>query len=687
MGKIEFSLKRTPNSLDIPLASLRTAPLDGRDVIRIEDYSEYISSNIVDINSIITSTVDTVLNTNDIKYSVLNMTTPDIDILVTDKTYFDEKKVEYFPLWYKHTLSSAYYNKSFTTKTIKRRVRADYIESDRVFTYLTDGDNKIIVDGSLNVSVCYFANGTQIPLDKNVYDLDYTSKKLTISSDYMYIWIEGKGTSDSVRTETPVFEIIVSYDILSLDILVTPIDVSAKYIVQVYRPILSISDYFVLELYSNLPTPFHIIYKYADSANHISEMEEYTLSIPVYTFIENDSFYSVLSNMKSYDLRDKCFTLSEIVDPAFVGVNYNIHISESNSYKTYYITNNRDKISKLRVNLPRSTKYSDHWFLTLTPAKIAKYDSLGNKCTFSYLTNGVYKTITEKATIVGGNLIALSHKDPLVSRSVTGKYSGITVTRNGVSVDILYIDKNKGLVCLEDDVSRKESIYVSYSIKQTGTEIQDICFNPTEGHKYHNGNVKKNVYAICAIPTEYAGGEKTIYIKEFPKYENGRTITYTYDKLNEIINSSAAATRNPVRLAMGIPLKTKDNKIVDFYSESILYRIEILALVYLTNPLDEDGFEINDVRTYGGGYIVPKYSCYDYSLYDGEMIDLSAKLQYSIPKWIYSDLRERALEYDETIAHLSDKEARVDSIVSSKILGVLRKYSQPGTDISYEVVE
>ena len=138
---------------------------------------------------------------------------------------------------------------------------------------------------------------------------------------------------------------------------------------------------------------------------------------------------------------------------------------------------------------------------------------------------------------------------------------------------------------------------------------------------------------------------------------------------------------------MGIPLKTKDNKIVDFYSESVLYRIEILALVYLTNPLDEDGFEINDVRTYGGGYIVPKYSCYDYSLYDGEMIDLSAKLQYSIPKWIYSDLRERALEYDEAIAHLSDKEARVDSIVSSKILGVLRKYSQPGTDISYEVVE
>ena len=189
------------------------------------------------------------------------------------------------------------------------------------------------------------------------------------------------------------------------------------------------------------------------------------------------------------------------------------------------------------------------------------------------------------------------------------------------------------------------------------------------------------VYAIFMLADQYTQGSN-IVICELEKYRTGRQINYTYSILDNMINSEEPSERNEYRATMTLPSSP-----VDLLSETKLYRMEPLALVYLSNPLDNDGFMINDVRTYGGGYKKPRYSCYDNSLYDGERIDLSAKIHFTVPKWIYNDLRARALEFDEDISHLSDKEHRVDGLLHSKLTALFEKYSQLGTDISYEVVE
>ena len=668
MGKIEFKLKKSPSTYNIPLSSILVSPIDAKDVIQIDDYSYKLSGNIVDINSVVLSDVR---YDADLKSVVANVSSVDNDILITNRSYLDSSTGKYHPLWYSHTLSTPYYNKTYVKKTLRRRIRKDFIESDRIFTYLSDSNNSPIINGSIEVTRKLSAGSAYETIQPDAYSVNYSEKKIVLSNDVVII----PGTTN------PIYEIVITYEVLNLDLLVIPLNGECKYIVDVYRPILTVREYFCVEILADTLSPFRVVYKYANENGEIKERDEYTIVCPIFKQVDDSIIANTTISVSSDKTMRRMYSLNEVSQA--IGLSYNIRLSEPNMNYSYYITSNREVGTKIKLGLPINTSYKAHWYLTIPSTKVISYEVLpGNtvsKRTYDFTTSKAYKTITEKVEIIGSNLVSLSHKNPIISKTSMGSYSGIVILRNNVSVEILYVDRSSGTICLNTDVSKKEHITATYTISISDYEITNMCFNPIGSHQYHNKNTKKMAYLICTVASEYLNPSSSkIFIKELPKFRSGRAIEYNIDIVESKLNSPLFETRKEYREDMGLP--------DIFMTATELHRIEPIGLVYLSNPLDEDGFLLNDVRVYGGGTKDSGYSCYDSNLYDGESVDLSAKLHYIIPKWVYDDLRARALEYDENISHLSDKESRVDSILDSYIKSKLEKYSQLGTEFTYEVL-
>ena len=110
-----------------------------------------------------------------------------------------------------------------------------------------------------------------------------------------------------------------------------------------------------------------------------------------------------------------------------------------------------------------------------------------------------------------------------------------------------------------------------------------------------------------------------------------------------------------------------------------LIRLEPLALMYVINPLDEDGYLVEDARLFGGGTESRNRSFYDYSYYDGESTDMESYIRVHVPQYMYNDVKSRALLWDPDVIVSDNPEAMAHQKTMALIRSKVKKFSQLGT--------
>jgi hypothetical protein len=137
------------------------------------------------------------------------------------------------------------------------------------------------------------------------------------------------------------------------------------------------------------------------------------------------------------------------------------------------------------------------------------------------------------------------------------------------------------------------------------------------------------------------------------------------------MNSANSSIRNSYRAdIIGLP---------DSHKGPTLKKLEPLAITYVINPLDEDGYMVEDARLFGGGTAAKHRSFYDHSYFDGEATDMESYLVYKFPRWIYDDLVARAMFWDPDTVTASNPSSHAMEAARKLIKSKVRKFSQLGT--------
>jgi len=172
-----------------------------------------------------------------------------------------------------------------------------------------------------------------------------------------------------------------------------------------------------------------------------------------------------------------------------------------------------------------------------------------------------------------------------------------------------------------------------------------------------------------------SGLSNPIYHLALPKYSKEGIKNYTFDDIDELINGeNNTDIRNQI-----YGLNVHDLADV---------KLVILSTIYLSNCLDEDGYLLEDARTYGGGLLEPEYGYFDMSFYDGEKTDLNTILHVFIKQEIYNNLYERVIVYDRDVRMYQFDIPKMEQIAHKRTMEIINtkieKFLPSGTE--WEVI-
>ena len=183
---------------------------------------------------------------------------------------------------------------------------------------------------------------------------------------------------------------------------------------------------------------------------------------------------------------------------------------------------------------------------------------------------------------------------------------------------------------MEDSIPRGDVVTVEYIVAKDYVTVDRICMNPLDSHVHHNKGIRDNVILFAIADTTYTeSGALPVYTKTMPLYSGEDFINYTADYIEQQLNADSYATRTSFRQGMdSIP-----NDLV-----TTTDRMEVLGIVYAMNPLDKDGYLVEDARIYGGGTNSRNRSFHEWSHYDGESTDLELYIKAHIPQTVVDNL-------------------------------------------------
>lgn len=649
---MRFKLKHAATAYDIPLASIRMKEVRASNIIQTVDFSHQLAGNPIAAHLYVNTHPDSdnIIEAEQYKLVSDNIYGP---ILCTDEYYYDTQFGTMIPLWFMHPLRQVYYNPNIIDRTIRKTINTELISSDRIVTSLlpSTGSHVIVAD-SVRVSIRETNGGSLVSIPHSNFYVNYTMGSVTLAEKALYT-LSGE----------PIYEFIIHYQLATIDIRIH----NARGIPYRFE-LLPISHtnatYFTANILSSTTDQLSVIYRSQKGPGTVMEVQEKTTAIPVYTEVSDETRVLMISDPENDYITRRVYSRSfhNGVDCIYTTCNNPDHVF---SFRPYYIQAN-----KIMVKEPIVGDYSLDWHMGITAGHV-----INNTGEYTVKSNsGNIIHVREHARIITNRTIAVSGNSILVQMRNDGTWNGITVTRkiDKSIIAVETVDNKNGIIGLTQEISRKDEIIVSYSIRSNNIILHDICFNPLTHHAHHNEQCKNSVVVICMISDRFVppGRKHPFYYLYLDKHTGGRQATYTYSLIDNWINSTMQSKRNTYRETMNLP---------DIFLGSDLIRIEPLALVHVANPYDPDTYQIEDIRVCGGGYPEKHYSFYDYSHYDGEGTDLESMLAIEIPEWMYDDLVKRALLWDADVIQSDAPEQIARYKVMESIRTKTKKFRLLGT--------
>lgn len=630
---MRYVLKKKPTKYDIPLAGARSSEMSGNAISHITDFSHEILGNSYAAFQNITSYPDSE-NVDPLVRNRLISKNMFSDIILTDEFYYDSTTSSRIPLWYKHPFSKIMYSSSCTSKEVKRKFREDKIETDRtVYGLIPSTGSYIIPRGSLYV---YIGNTGAATADDNI-SIDYVSGSVTVKSSLL------TGLPENQRYFT------VRYKLISTEIQIE--EYGSPYSAIMCIAADSNYTYFHTYILSNSKDSFKVRY--------MSKSEE-----TVFETSESTSYINISSRVDT-----KTDIASSFKHKMFYYDSSDIYVQSTNSDHKYCFMPEYIRNSKISIIESNDGSFLSSWKPILTNG-IVENDT----GSFSSGLSSHVSYIKERAKFITDRIIAVT-SDNLRHTISSGGIKGIKVIResDNLEIGVLFVNSYRGTIELDRSISRKDTIYVSYSTAAVGQSISKAA-NPMDFFRSVGFNSKTHGILIAAIDSRMVppGRKNGIYYKPIRLYYSGRPKTFTYLNIDSELNNATAATRNTYRAEMGLPPL--------FYSESTLYRVEPMCIFYVSSIYDADAYEIFDLRTYGGGLTDYQYSFYDHSSYDGERTDTSSSLRIEIPEWLKEDVKQKCMAWSPNVAKSDYPEDEADIEAEQIINSKIKKFSLIGTD-------
>lgn len=647
---MQFRLRQTAGSYDIPIASILTKDVFSNDVVHLADYSGYLTENGLPGIQDIQSYPDASNETAAYRYRLVARNIFE-DVQLTDEYHYDVSTGTITPLWYYHGLTCIYFNSRTVSKTVRRSVRPGYEAVDSVITSLIPADgNYVIPMGSLSV----LRNGVALNAD-NFY-VDYAKGAVTISSSYVT-----SGDSFLVSYRLTPLDIQVSSDTYTL----TRVEISA----------IGNSNYFVAAILSTEPNSMTVSYNSTASGGQVRQVEEQTTSVPIFTKV-SESNRQVLLDRDLSSVGKRVFSL---YDPVRSGAKTYIYTMVSNGNHKFSFRSATGATTRIALSKPANRDFYSDWFPVLS---VGSFERDGKTFTSSKIGASAVR-VTEQATFVDKRTVSVSNGNLITSMDSSGNIANISVKRGDETMGIEYVDRLSGIITLTDDVARNDVVTVTYVTRRDGSTIDNVCLNPLQQHNHHNHDITENVVVYLMVDDEVSE-ESNILVKILPLSVEGKPFTYSYAYIDERLNATDPATRNAFRSdIVNLPAALlSDSSDPEEYGI-----IMILGTMYVANPLDEDGYQVEDARLYGGGVSSSRRSFHDWSFFDGEAVDLHSLINVTVPRSVYDDLLSRAVLWDPGAVQSDEPEAVAHAAVMALLRNKVAKYSRVGTIQEIEVAD
>lgn len=642
---MRFVKKNRPNNYDIPLLRLNIKEVHSNDVLQVIDCSNKISGNNISqlMMTLLPDTTGKLSSSS--RYS---------DIKITDEYLYDYESGKYYYLFFVAYPESLYYNGSSYSKQLTISTdNKSYSSSDRIIKGLKPLDkNTLIIYNSFKVHRKYLGSA-ETELSRSDYDVDY-----------------GEGTlylNESVTTEDngkfPEFKI--SYSLLTSDIQILS---TSEYRIEIEQS--PVQNQYMIRVLLENNSQVQISYKEV-SNNNISLKTEFLNCTKLFHEISNEVYASLTNiltiNRRSYNIRES-------------SSGYDIYVINSFKDHKYFIKSDSDLDTIITIKKPVYRNFKENWFCSCTTGKIfssdnKKYTVQKSDIKFKYYTDKSFYINSKRISLRNGNIITYKQYNDIWKDIVVFKASG-------EEIFIDYVNTKEGIIDLKQSVAATEDIYVTYKVQDNSIDITKMCFNPIIKEYKCDINIR-NYYMFFLIIDDQTvttyNLTTNIFIGYVPRYSEGNQLLYSYQDIYNYINYENTESGLGRNIRM-----TNRASIIDFgntYIENTKdVKFEILAIMYLISPIDQDGFNLEDVRILGGGMKIPDFSCYDYSLYDGEISDLSAFIDIIVTKEVYNTLIERYKTWSEEVILSDNPDIRAKEIVDDLLTKLMNKYVLLGSE-------
>jgi hypothetical protein len=649
---LQFTFRTTPVGKDIPIASLQRKDVLSDDVVQTIDFSGHLSNNTMAVaKNLSTYPYGSAGASQNLEYCLLAESNFEKTIL-TNETHYDPETGTTRPLWYAHYLRETYYNPDGILKSIRREIRENYESTDKVISAIIPASGNYVILGD-SLSIKRTRATVETYLDSWEFYVDYAKGEVTIHDDVVQ--------ADDI--------FLIRYTLIPTDTLIETVD-DVPYRVELWEIVEDYGDYYTAAILTPTKDPVRIKYKAAMSDGSVEETEEYTTPVPLFNQVINSVREDIITRITSGERLDiasrRIYTLEEQEDGSD-----RICTTVSNSDTKFTFTSSSQYSSRIRLVRPESLGFTIDWFPRVTTGRVYTHD--GRDFTCGNLSDpSPVMSVTETARVIDPYTLSVSKGNILAMYDYEGGWYGVDVTdEDGNTLAVESLDTLNGLVTLRNQVSRRDSLTVSYQAYTVGPTVNDVCLNPLTSHLYHNEDIKRSIILFILGENAYSSGELPIYTRTLEKYANARLVYYTYDDIDNLLNSSTKSIRNTYRSSIdGLPSE---------YLGDTLIRLEPLALMYVINPLDEDGYLVEDARLFGGGTEDRNRSFYDHSYYDGEGTDMESYIRVHIPQYMYDDIKARALMWDPDVIVADNPESIAHQKTMALIRSKVKKFSQLGT--------
>ena len=286
----------------------------------------------------------------------------------------------------------------------------------------------------------------------------------------------------------------------------------------------------------------------------------------------------------------------------------------------------------------------------------------------------------------------------------------IRISRGSVSLPVESVNTETGTIttgAILDPGERLTVSGVSYRNDRVLYGLDLNVFTRQSGASFLDPMVSS--FIVVLAPDHVGTPGKNLFLIPTNKFSGNTRIIPTYDELDAEINAPRYVTgttayaenagwyetRYEARLGMisgcgvAIPpdlfVVTMGTVFEPATARDI--RLEILGMIETITPLGREGsaYTVEDMRIYGGGYLIPEGACHDVSRFDGEISDMNAVVRVSVPSDMIHEMADRLSDWDPDIVNAPQASGLAYDRAVDIVLESAEKHRYIGAEMQVEI--